>query len=381
MRNLGRTTAQLREYKRRWDALTAASHKPHASAPGRLESLADFGSNPGNLLAFEYVPETRAASAALVVVLHGCAQNAAGYDEGAGWSTLADRYGFALLLPEQQAANNSNLCFNWFHAGDTARGRGEALSIRQMVEAMVLRHGLDRRRIFVTGLSAGGAMTSVMLATYPDVFAGGAIIAGLPYGSARNVQEAFDSMFQGREMSSREWGDLVRAASPHQGPWPKVTIWHGSADPTVKAMNAGEIAKQWADLHGLPAAPTARDIVGGYPRESWSNGGETLIESYTITGMAHGTPVATRGEDAVGKEGPFLLEAGISSSVRIAQFWGLIQPTHAWGRHPNGRAVPSPAPAGPIPHPAAANDALRPSRSDIGSIITGALRSAGLIRD
>lgn len=381
MQNLGRTMARLQDYKRRWEALTAARHTPPVSTSSRLEPIADFGSNPGNLLAFGYVPAELAVSPALVVVLHGCMQNAAGYDEGSGWSTLADRYGFALLFPEQQAENNPNLCFNWFQEGDMARGRGEALSIRQMVEAMILRHGLDRRRVFVTGLSAGGAMTSVMLATYPEVFAGGAIIAGLPYGCARNVQEALDSMFQGREMSSREWGDRVRAASPHKGPWPKLSIWHGSADATVKATNAGEIAKQWTDLHGLPATPSARDVVGGYPRETWSRDGETLIESYTITGMAHGTPLATMDEEGVGKEGPFLLEAGISSSARIAQFWGLMLETRAWNAVPNGRAIPSSIPSAPIPHPPAANDGMHSPRPDIGSVITRALRSAGLIRD
>ena len=157
------------------------------------------------------------------------------YDFGAGWSTLADRHGFVLLLPEQQRANNANNCFNWFSAGDIERGRGEAMSIRCMVEKMIVDHEIDRRRVFVTGLSAGGAMTSVMLATYPEVFAAGAIIAGLPYGTAANVKEAFESMGQVRARSAREWGDLVRAASPHQGPWPRVSVWHGGADQVVKS--------------------------------------------------------------------------------------------------------------------------------------------------
>ena len=104
---------------------------------------------------------------------------------------------------------------------------------------MIVDHGIDRRRVFVTGLSAGGAMTSVMLATYPDAFAAGAIIAGLPYGTATNVNEAFGSMGQVRARSAREWGDLVRAASPHKGPWPRVSVWHGGADPVVKSENAG----------------------------------------------------------------------------------------------------------------------------------------------
>ncbi|MDQ4061867.1 MAG: PHB depolymerase family esterase, partial [Pseudomonadota bacterium] len=183
---------------------------------GRLAEVTGFGSNPGNLRMLAYVPEDLPASAPLVVVLHGCTQTAGGYDLGAGWSTLADRYGFALLLPEQQRANNPQGCFNWFQPGHIARGRGEALSIRQMVEHMLREHSLDRRRVFVTGLSAGGAMTGVMLATYPEVFAGGAIIAGLPYGSATSVPEAFESMFQGRTHSEREWGDLVRGASSHR---------------------------------------------------------------------------------------------------------------------------------------------------------------------
>ena len=232
-----------------------------------------FGSNPGNLRMFSYLPARLEADPALVVVLHGCTQTAAGYDHGAGWSTLADRYGFALLLPEQQQSNNPNGCFNWFQTGDIERGRGEALSIRQMVEKMVVDQGIDRRRVFITGLSAGGAMTSVMLACYPEVFAAGAIIAGLPYGAATNVQQAFESMFQSPARSAQEWGDLVRGAAPHDGPWPRVSVWHGNADQTVIPANAREILKQWTDVHGLPTMPSAQAMVDGYPRQVWVDDG------------------------------------------------------------------------------------------------------------
>src|SRR4029434_6198412 len=104
------------------------------------------------------------------------------------------RYGFAVLLPEQQPSYNPTNWFSWFQPSDTMRGPRDAISTRQMVERATLDYGIDRRRVYVTGLSAGGAMTSVMLSTYPDVFAAGAIIAGLPYGAAANVQEAFASM-------------------------------------------------------------------------------------------------------------------------------------------------------------------------------------------
>ena len=170
-------------------------------------------------------------------------------------------------------------------------------------------------------------MTSVMLAVYPEVFAGGAIIAGLPYGIASNVREALGGMMQSTSRPAGKLGDLVRKASRHKGPWPKVSVWHGSADRTVNPGNADEIVKQWLDVHGLPAAPMSAGDVDGHPREVWWNAdGETVVESYTITDMAHGTPLGLAGNDEpYGAEGAFLIEAGISSSYHIANFFGLTE--------------------------------------------------------
>jgi poly(hydroxyalkanoate) depolymerase family esterase len=303
--------------------------------PGHRSPLVEtsgFGSNPGGLRMFSFAPASLQPEPALVVVLHGCGQTAAGYDLGAGWSTLAKRYGFALLMPEQQASNNANGCFNWFNPEDTARDSGEACSIRQMIARMVGDYKINQRRVFVTGLSAGGAMTSVMLAAYPEVFAGGAIIAGLPYGVASNVREALNGMFQSPSRPPGELGDLVRSASNHQGPWPKVSVWHGSADRTVNPANANEIVKQWLDVHDLPSAPMSEATVDGYPHQVWWNAdGETVVESYTITDMAHGTPLGTaENDERYGAQGAFLIEAGISSSYHIANFFGLTE----WIRAP-----------------------------------------------
>jgi poly(hydroxyalkanoate) depolymerase family esterase len=295
-----------------------------------LTEISEFGSNPGALRMFTYVPGTAPRKPALVVVLHGCAQTAASYDLGVGWSTLADRYGLALLLPQQQVSNNPNNCFNWFLPGDTERGSGEALSIRQMIDAMIAVHGIDRKRVFVTGLSAGGAMTSVMLATYPELFAGGAVIAGLPFGTAANVNEALESMFHVRNRPAREWGDLVRAASRHRGPWPRISVWHGSADTVVRPDNADEIVKQWTDVHDLDPAPTLTETVDGYPRQVWRDRtSRDVIELYTIDGMAHGAPLATGpAETNCGIPDAFGLDVGISSSYHIAKFWGLTARRH-----------------------------------------------------
>jgi poly(hydroxyalkanoate) depolymerase family esterase len=288
-----------------------------------LQEVVDFGTNPGALRMLTYVPDDLPTRPALVVVLHGSAQSAARYDLGAGWSNLADRHGFALLMPEQTRQNNLSGSFNWFQPNDTKRGEGEAHSIAQMVEQMVRDHDIDRRRIFVTGLSAGGAMTLAMLACYPDVFAAGAVIAGLPYGSATSTQEALRGMFQAPPRSAPELGNLVREASPNRSAWPKLSVWHGSADRTVKPSNAGEIIKQWLDVHGLPLTPMSEQIVDGHSRQVWWNAdGETVIESYTIADMAHGIPLASSEGGVVG---PFMIETGISSSDHIATFFGLTK--------------------------------------------------------
>jgi len=389
-----------------------------------LVEINDFGSNPGSLRMFAFVPEHLPRAPALVVVLHGCGQTAAGYDLGAGWSTLAERYGFALLMPEQQALNNANSCFNWFNPEDIARGSGEAGSIRQMIARMAGDHDIDSRRIYVTGLSAGGAMTSVMLATYPDVFAGGAVIAGLPFGVASNVREALSGMMASPSRPASELGALVRNASKHKGPWPKLSVWHGSADRTVNPGNADEIVKQWLDVHGLPPAPMSAGEVDGYPREVWWNAdGETVIESYTITDMAHGTPLGDSGHDErFGEEGAFLIEAGISSSYHIANFFGLTEQIHQpkvnstvsaktakAAAKPAAKATATATPTGvprelagtiamtvPVPAPEpdlakilwpraapvyqAKRNAQRRRGIDVGAVITRALTAAGLMK-
>ena len=382
-----------------WEKLRGESgaYRPYPGVVGTpLEETALGEANPGNLRMFSYVPSLLGPNPALVVVLHGCTQTAAGYDRGAGWSTLANRYGFSLLLPEQQRTNNPNGCFNWFEPGDTQRGRGEAASIRQMIEKMVREKGIDPGRVFVTGLSAGGAMTSAMLACYPETFAGGAIIAGLPYGAAQNVQQAFESMFKCRSRTAREWGELVHAAAPrHKGPWPRISVWHGNADKTVIPSNADEILKQWTEVHGLTSMPTFQDIVDSYPRQIWVNeAGEEVIESYTITHMAHGTPLATGKSDAeCGAVGPFLLETGISSSYHIARFFGL---TAAGVRQVPKREVTMPRERRSFVESAAIDEievstreitnrtpnSRTPSspRVNIGAVIATALEAAGLMK-
>jgi feruloyl esterase len=327
MAGLRASLDSLRQMRGLFQKRIAAASRGPASATTTVPSLheiAAFGSNPGNLRMFAHVPPGLDAKPALVVALHGCTQSARDYAVGTGWCDVADRHGFVVIYPEQQSSNNPKNCFSWFVPADTARGGGEALSIRQMIEKAVSEFGIDQRRIFITGLSAGGAMASVMLAAYPEVFAGGAIIGGLPYGSASNVQEAFDAMFNDRMPSARALGDRVRAASKHEGRWPRISVWHGTADAVVKPSNAEHILSQWINVQGLQREPSELEHGARYTRRVWSDkNGEPQLEAFSVAGMGHGVPLATKGPAACGAVGPFFLDAGVSSTYRILRFWEL----------------------------------------------------------
>lgn len=347
-----------------------------------LTTVTDLANNPGDLTMHLYLPQDLPAKAPLVVVLHGCTQTADGYARGAGWLTLAERYGFAVLCPEQTRANNPNLCFNWFQPADTARGGGEAASIHAMVQRALADHDLDRERVFVTGLSAGGAMTAVMLATYPEVFAAGAVIAGLPYGAANSMPEAFRAMTQPASRSAADWGDKVRDAAPHAGDWPTISIWHGDGDTTVRPEAGDALVSQWLDVHRLRDDPHKAKTTDGRDYLAWRTpDGRSAVELHRIPGMAHGAPLKTGGADGAGTAGPFLLEVGVSSSLEIARSWGIAanrrrqeRPDAPASRVP--ASISRPTRTAATASPATAGTSARA----VGDIIENALRAAGLMK-
>jgi poly(hydroxyalkanoate) depolymerase family esterase len=295
-----------------------------ASAASIVE-VTGFGSNPGALKMFRYVPDGLPSGRPVVVALHGCTQTAAGYGTGSGWTQMADRFGFSVVLPEQESANNSNKCFNWFQSGDITRGQGEAESIAQMVRRQVSDVGADPARVEVTGLSAGGAMTAVMLATYPELFANGGVVAGLAFKCATSMIDAFTCMNPGKDQTPAQLGDAVRGASGgFTGPWPTVSVWQGDADFTVRPSNMTELVEQWTNVHGIPATPTSTDTVAGYPHAMYASGGRTLVETYTITGMGHGQPLDPGTADGqCGTAGAFLLDVNICAAWQMSTTWGL----------------------------------------------------------
>lgn len=318
----------------------------------RFEEVHEFGSNPGELRMLKYVPRSRESGRSpdgagssggpiglpggeeephrrvpLVVALHGCMQDAAAYGEDSGWARLADRWGFLLLLPEQRRSNNLTRCFSWFSPEDHRRDVGEALSIRQMIDRMLRDHSVDPQRIYATGISAGAAMTLALMSVYPEVFSGGAPLAGVPFGCADGLISGLRCMGGPPDKSAADWGEAVRSVTSHRGPWPRISVWQGDADSAVDPANATAIAGQWANVHGIDVSPERKQDPKGFLHSLYRDAnGRALVEIYRIDEMGHGAPVDPGpGKDQCGKTGKFFPDMDICSSIYIARFWGLHQ--------------------------------------------------------
>lgn len=340
MSGLAETIALLAQG--RIDHLASAS--VISDGPGRMTETVGLGSNPGGLRMFSYAPAALPEGAPLVVVLHGCGQSAEAHAASAGWIGAAERYGFSVLAPEQGLSNNINRCFNWFQPGDARRGHGEAASIAEMIGKAIQLHQADGDQVYVTGLSAGGAMAAVMLAAYPELFAGGAVIAGVPFGVTRGVRDALQEMRRPPARPTGLLADLVRGAAPVRRTRPlRLSIWHGDADEMVNIANAQDLVRQWTAVLGLPEAPAKVTRSTRRTRSVWAplfHG--SSVELNIVHAFGHGTPLSIHGEDGLGAVAPFMLEVEISSTNEIARFWGLKpaqQPARAATAAP---AIPQP---------------------------------------
>ena len=291
-----------------------------------LTQVTSFGSNPGNLKMFVYVPAGLPAGAPLVVALHGCTETASSYSTETEWGNLADRFGFAVVFPEQETANNSSTCFNWFQPGDISRDQGEALSIKQMVDAMKSAHASDPARVFVTGMSAGGFMTEVMMAAYPDVFAGGAVNSGGPYECATSLTATTSCQGGSVSHTPHDWGTLVRNAFPgYTGPYPRLIAFHGASDTTVAPADLQQSVDQWSNVLGVNEAAAETDVFRTASRQVLRDAsGRAMIETYLVVGMDHALTVDPGSAvDQGGEVGPFAEDHLIFSSFYAAQFFGL----------------------------------------------------------
>lgn len=322
---------------------TTAAASPAAAAAGGLQQVTGFGSNPGNLQMYAYTPAGLPAGAPLVVALHGCTQTASAYYSNSGWPKYADAWGFSVVFPQTTSANNALSCFNWFDPADDTRGRGEAASVVQMVEYAKQTYGSDGRRVYVTGLSAGGGMTADLLAAYPDVFAGGSVASGLPAQCATSQAAASGCQTGPQKLTPAQWGDKVRGAYPgYSGPWPRVAIWQGTSDYTVYPANATALRDQWTDVWGIGQTPSSTDTLPGNTTRSVYDdaSGNPAVETYSLSGMGHGLPVGPgSGDQQCGTAAAYFLNT-ICSTYYTGVFWGLD------GGTPGGGDGRLPAPSG-----------------------------------
>ena len=303
--------------------------EPHLTPAeiGRLVTFDDFGNNPGRLQMLAYVPGAVSNRGPLVLLLHGCGQDAAQFAADSGWIDLAERLHIPLVLPAQAEANNAGRCFQWFHPSQTERDKGEAGSLASMTRTAIDRFGSDPGQVFVVGLSAGGAMAAAMLAAYPDVFAAGASVAGLPVGAARSGLQAILRMASaGPQQSPQAWADHVRAAAPKgfAGPWPRLSIWQGQADSTVAPENAALLATQWRALHALDAPEMVEQVRNGVTHRTWlgnagPDGKQRLVELWSLPVFPHAYPAGTR----LVAPGHFVEQAPVDATAGIARFFGL----------------------------------------------------------
>ena len=311
-------------------ALTMAACPPTLN--NGLIGIKDFGDNPGNLNGYYYVPEELPAGAPLVVVLHGCSQDAAEMARLSGWNELAADHGFVVLYPQQKRTNNLNKCYNWFVPEDISKGSGEARSIRQMMSYVYKELLVDSTKVYVTGMSAGGAMAAVMLATYPEDFRAGAVMSGIPYAAAADLATGFQAMRGEAVLSAEEWEARVRRQNEsYTGPYPALAIFHGVDDPIVSIINASELTEQWAALYGLdPEAPAEVEVIEGNERVKrityQDSTGATVLLRYDLDSLGHAIAVDP-GEEATqgGAEGQYARDVDFFSSYWAARFFGLME--------------------------------------------------------
>jgi poly(hydroxyalkanoate) depolymerase family esterase len=275
-----------------------------------------------------YIPSGYDGQAApLVVMLHGCSQGPDDFAAGTGMNGVAEAEGFLVAYPEQAPTANISKCWNWFEAAHQQREKGEPALIAGITRQVMAQYDIDRGRVYVAGLSAGGAMAAIMGATYPDLYAAVGVHSGLAPGCAQDLPSALQAMKQG---SSRGQAGVGRRVP--------LILFHGDADLTVHACNADRLVQQWTAAGSqtpgaaIPPMTVEQGLVDGghtYTRQIYRDGrGQPVVEWWTIHGAGHawsgGSP-----------SGSYTDPSGPDASRELARFFR---------EHP--RANPTPPPIG-----------------------------------
>jgi poly(hydroxyalkanoate) depolymerase family esterase len=289
----------------------------HVAVPEGAAWLSrSFVCEAGSRDAMVYVPAgARGRNVPLIVMLHGCTQNPEDFAVGAGMNRLADEQGFIVAYPRQPSGANPSACWNWFNPKDQMRDSGEPRLIAGLTHAIVAEFGIDPDRVYVAGLSAGGAMAAVMSVAYPDLYAAAGIHSGLAYGSASDVVSAMAAMRGAAPPAPRKRRPRAETSGV------RTIVFHGRADNTVAPANAEAILDQArAGLSGSAQEIEHDGVAGGraYTRTIIAGAnGVAHAEGWAIEGLGHawsgrnadGSYADPHGPDASREMVRFFLEA------------------------------------------------------------------------
>jgi poly(hydroxyalkanoate) depolymerase family esterase len=273
--------------------------RPRASAWARGKWERSFHSAPPtagrfvNHLSYAlYTPPGAAlARMPLVVMLHGCKQNADEFAQGTRINLLADRYGFAVLYPEQSKHDHAHRCWRWYD-DSSAGGGGEAASVVSLVQAVVAQHRLDPERVYVAGMSAGAGLAALLAIRYPSVFAAVGLHSGVVFGEARSAVAAMDVMRRGSR--NDPVGLIDATVDVRNFPGMPAIIVHGELDSVVSANNAEQLSTQFLRLNGFIDATGARragetreeKVADGVVRDFVKNG-RRVVKTCVVRGLGH----------------------------------------------------------------------------------------------
>ncbi|MEW9585593.1 PHB depolymerase family esterase [Paraburkholderia sp. DGU8] len=295
---------------------THAQAKPHTPAPRAFDaatpgafSTHTFSNRAGQRQYKLYVPAVyNNEPLPLIVMLHGCTQNADDFAAGTRMNEMAERHGFIVVYPNQAQAANHSKCWNWFKPGDQQRGLGEPSMIEGITREVMTHYRVDARRVYVAGLSAGGAMADVMLNTSPDLYAAACVHSGLAHGCAKDLPSALAAMKGGKP----------RRKPARGAPRRPLIVFHGDADATVHPSNATDL------VASFDAGSTTVDAPATAARASEQGRGATLQRRVAANGieaeywLIHGAGHAWAGGS---QRGSYTDPTGPDASAEMLRFF------------------------------------------------------------
>jgi acetylxylan esterase len=274
-----------------------------AAAAATLQEVTSFGANPTNLRMHLYVPDRLPANPALLVAVHYCTGSGPAFYSGTSFASLADRYGYIVIYP---SATRSGNCFDVSSPGALRHdGNSDPVGIVSMVRYVQDRYRTDPARTVVTGASSGAMMTNVLLGDYPDVFRAGSAFMGVPFGCfATTDGSSWNSACANGQVTKtpQAWGDLVRGAYPgYTGSRPRMQVWHGTDDATLRYPNFAEEIKQWTNVLGVSQTPVLTDTPqSGWTRTRYgSSSAQAPVEAISVANTGHSLPLSGMAERAV----------------------------------------------------------------------------------